>query len=90
MKICQAYETPNFFDQTLQLLFLLLVFLRLLFEGSVYFFGKAADINDGWIRYVQAIQQQLLDAVSSLHSLSVLLSAMETSHKTQAALVLAW
>ena len=25
--------------------------MRLLFEGSVYFFGKPADI-DGWIRYV--------------------------------------
>ena len=24
----------------------------LLFEGDVYFFGKPADINDGWIRYV--------------------------------------
>ena len=24
----------------------------LLFEGGVYFFGKPADINDGWIRYV--------------------------------------
>ena len=36
--------------------FSLLVIVRLLFEGGVYFFGKPADINDGWIRYVQAIQ----------------------------------
>ena len=34
----------------------LLVIVWLLFEGGVYFFGKPADINDGWIRYVQAIQ----------------------------------
>ena len=35
--------------------FLLLDFVRLLFEGGVYFFRKFADINNGWIRYVQAI-----------------------------------
>ena len=34
----------------------------LLFEGGVYFIGKHADINHGWIRYVRAIQQRLLDA----------------------------
>ena len=28
-------------------------FMRLLFEGGVYSFGKPGDINDGWIRYVQ-------------------------------------
>ena len=27
-------------------------FVRLLFKGSIYFFGKAEDINDGWIGYV--------------------------------------
>ena len=26
-------------------------FVRLLFEGSVYLFGKPGDINDGWIGY---------------------------------------
>ena len=31
-------------------------FVRLLFKGGAYFFGKPTDINDGWIRYVQAIQ----------------------------------
>ena len=25
--------------------------LPLLFEGSVYFFGKPTDINDGWMRH---------------------------------------
>ena len=59
-------------------------------EGGVYFFGKLTDIKDGWIRYIRAIQWWLLDAVSSLHSLSVLLSAMETSRTTRIALVLAW
>ena len=41
------------------------------------------------IRYIQVIQRQLLDAVGSSHSLSVLLSAMETSNTTQTALALA-
>ena len=27
-------------------------FVRLLFEGGIYFFRKPGDINDGWIRYV--------------------------------------
>ena len=46
---------------------------RLLFEGGIYFFGKPADINDGWINHVRMIQRRLLNAVSSLRSLSVLL-----------------
>ena len=29
--------------------FLLHVFLRLLFKGGIYFFGKPADTNDNWI-----------------------------------------
>ena len=49
---------PYFFNQTLRLQFFsLLVFLWLLSEGGAYFFGKPADIKDGWIRYVQAIQR---------------------------------
>ena len=48
-----------------------------------YFFGKPADFNDGWIRYVQAIQWRPLDADSSKCSHSVLLSAMETSRTTR-------
>ena len=70
--------------------FSLHVFVRLLFEGGVYFFGKPTDINVGWIGYVGAIQLQLLDAVSSKCSLSVLMSAMETSCTTQTALAPAW
>ena len=35
------------------------------------FFGKPADINNGWIRYVQVIQLGLIDAASSTLSLSV-------------------
>ena len=34
----------------------------LLFEGDVYFIGKPADINHGWIRYIQVKQRRLLDA----------------------------
>ena len=36
------------------------------------------DTNNCWIRHVWAIQWRLLDTISSTHSLSVLLSAMET------------
>ena len=37
-----------FFNQTLQLVFLsLLIFVQLLFEGAIYFFGKPTDTNDG-------------------------------------------
>ena len=42
------------FDQTPWVLFFsLLAFVQLLFEGGIYFFGKPADIKDGWIRYVR-------------------------------------
>ena len=61
----------------------------LLFEGGIYFIGKPADINDGWIRYVQAIHRRMLDAGSSTCNLSVLLSAMEKSYTTRTALALA-
>ena len=69
--------------------FSLLVIVRLLFEGSIYSLGKPTDINDSRIRHVQVIQWQLLDAVSSTHSLTVLLLNVETSHTTQTALALA-
>ena len=59
-------------------------YLRAVF---VYFFG---NINDGWIRYVRVRWWQLLDAVSSTHSLSVLLSAVRTTCTTQTVLALAW
>ena len=42
-----------------------------------------------WIRYVQAIQQRLLDAGISTRNFSVLLSAMEKSCTTRTALALA-
>ena len=37
-------------------IFLLLGFVRPLFEGGIYFSRKPADINNGWIRYVRVIQ----------------------------------
>ena len=61
----------------------------LLFQGGIYFIGKAADISDSWIRYVRAMQWWLLHAVSSKCSLSVLLSAMEMIRAAQTALALA-
>ena len=54
-----------------------------LFEGSIYFFKKCR------IRYVWAVQWQLLYTVSSTCNLSVLLPALERSCTTQTALVLA-
>ena len=63
---------------------------QLLFKGGIYFFGKSAGINDGWIMYIRAIQWWYARAVSSKHNLSVLLSAMEMSCTTQTALALAW
>ena len=40
-----------FFDQTPQLatIYLLLALARLLFKGETSFFGKVADIHDGWV-----------------------------------------
>ena len=58
-------------------------FMWLLFEGNVYFFGKPGGINDGWIRYVRVRQWRLLDAFSSMRSLSVLVSAMGTTRTTK-------
>ena len=63
---------------------------QLLFESGVYFFEKPVDINNGWIRYVWVRRWRLLDTVSSKHSLSVLLSAVETTRTTWIAQALAW
>ena len=96
------FEIPYFFDQMPRLLCILLLVLCsyysrvatirgwLLFKGSIYFFGKPGDINDGWIRCIQVRRWRLLDTVSSMHSLSVLLSAVGTTHTTQTVLPLAW
>ena len=54
-----------------------------------YFFWKAhTDINNGLISYIQVKWRRSLDAVSGVRSLSVLLSAVEMTQKTQIALVL--
>jgi len=66
--------------------FLQLAFVQLLFKDSLYFFGKASIYQ--W-RLDKAIQRRPLDAISSMWSHSVLLSAMEMSHTTQTVLVLA-
>ena len=50
----QEKELPYFFDQTTRCTFVRSYYLRQ--------FRKPADINDGWIRYVRAIQRWLLDA----------------------------
>ena len=62
---------------------------QLLFVGGVYFIGKLADSKDSRIRYMRAIQLGHINAGSSTHSLSVLLSAMEMSLRTQTALEIA-
>ena len=43
-------------------------FVRLLFKGGVYFFGKPGDINDGWIQYEWVRRWRLLDTVSSMRA----------------------
>ena len=65
-------------------------FVRLPFKGGVYFFGKPGNINDGWVRHVLVRWWRLLDTVSSTRSLSVLLSAIGTTHTTQTVLALVW
>ena len=83
MRYTNCLNLPYFFDQTPWLLFYSLFFLVwLVFEGSLYFIGEAADSNDGWNKYMWAIQLGLIDAGSSTWSLSVLLSAVETSFRT--------
>ena len=80
-------ELPYFFDQTTRLLGAR--FCEATIQGRRYFIGKPADINDGWIRYIRAIQRQLLHAEISTRNLSILLSAMEKSCTTRTAPVLA-
>ena len=70
-------------------IFLAVCFMRLLFEGGVYFVGKPADSNNDWNRYMRAIQIAMIDAGSSTCSLSVLLLAVETSLRTWTALEIA-
>ena len=60
-------------------------FVQLQFKGSYYsratlILWKTLNINNGWIRHVRVWQWWLLDAVSSTHSLSVLLSAIGMTH----------
>ena len=69
--------------------FLCCMFLCGYFSSGYYFFRKPTDINNGWIRNVQAIQWRLLDDVSSKQTQSVLLSVVEMSRTTQTALALA-
>ena len=64
-------------------------FVRLLFEGGIYFFGKPGDIKDSWIRYIQMRRWRLLDTVSSARNFSVLLLAVGTT-QTVLVLALAW
>ena len=59
--------------------------MQLLFEGGVYFVGKPADSNASWNR----LHAGYTARSDSTHSLSVLLSAMETSLRTQTTLKIA-
>ena len=86
----QETRQPYFFDQIPRLLFFRCSLLcGYLLEGGVYFFGKPADIDDGWIKYVRVKRWRLLDAVCSTRSPSVLLLAVETTRTTQIAPALA-
>ena len=46
------YKSPTTQD-AVATMFFAVCFVRLLFKGDVYFFGKPADINDGLIRYIE-------------------------------------
>ena len=80
---------PYFFDHTLRLLLFCFAacFLVDTIWGRCLFPFEARRQQQC---YVWAIQRRLLNAVSSTHSLSVLLSAVETSRTTRTALVLVW
>ena len=82
-------QLPYFFDQTSRLFVSPFVLVRLLFEDGLYFAGKPAGRNDDWNGDVRAIQIGMIDAGSSTRSLSVLLSAVETSLRTRTALEIA-
>ena len=69
--------------------FLLHVLVWLLFEGGIYFFGKSADVQR-WLDKVHRYSDNYCTTITSKHSLSVLLLAVETSHISQTALALAW
>ena len=84
-----AYTTFLRWDAEATILFAA-CFVWLLFEDVVHFLGKLTDINNGSIRHIWTIRWPLLDTISSMHSLSVLLSAVETSHTARTALALAW
>ena len=46
--VCNRYKIPYFFNEVPWVqVFSLLAFVRLLFEGGVYFFCKPMDINNG-------------------------------------------
>ena len=47
------------------------------YSRAAFTLWKPADISDGWIRYVRAIQRRLLYAISSTRSLPALLSAVK-------------
>ena len=46
----QEKELPYFFNQMPRILAARFC-AAILFEGGVYFIGKPADVNDGWVRY---------------------------------------
>ena len=88
-----CYHT-YFFNQTPRLLFFsLFVLVRLLFKDSYYLRVAFILLGSWWIAMMTEIGTCgryryvcLIEAGSSMHSLSVLLSAMETSHRTQTGL----
>ena len=64
-------------------------FVRLLFEGSIYLFGKPGDTNDGLDKVRTSETVTVARPVSSTRRLSLLLSAVGTTRTTQTVLALA-
>ena len=84
---------PYFFEQTSRLLSISLLVLRGYYLRAATIRRQRSflwDIHDSWIGEEWVRQWQLLDAVSSTRSLSVLLSAVRMTHTTRTVLAIVW
>ena len=80
-----------FFNQTPQLLCISLLVLCGYYSRVAFISLESPETSTmGWIKYVRVRWWRLVDAVSSTHSLSVLLSAVKTTRTEQITLVLVW
>ena len=86
LKYMNTYRISS--DATATIFYAVCFCVTILFEGGV-FISLEARRHQRWLDKVRT-REPLLDAVSSTCSLSVLLSAVETTRTTQIALSLVW